>query len=190
MKAIAIILAAGQSSRMGKPKALLETAPGVTFLDRLAGIFRAAGLSPLAVLGAHAEQIVRLHPQVKQVLNAGWVDGQLSSVRVGLRAALLQGATRILIHPVDIPLIAEATAVRLLSALEDCPAGVATFEGKSGHPLGLRATAARLLLGSRLDTLEEGVALLEARQVAVEDPRILDNLNSPEAYLQRFGHLP
>lgn len=190
MKAIAIILAAGESRRMGVPKALLEAPGGVTFLGRLVTIFEQAGLAPLVVVGAHAAEIQAAHPEVRSVLNPRWPEGQLSSVFVGLRAALVQGAERILIHPVDVPMIGAPTAARVLEALARSPAIVPRCEGKPGHPLGLVTAAARTLLGSTARTLEEGAALLEASGLVVEDPQILDNLNTPEAYLRRFGRAP
>ncbi len=187
MKATAIILAAGASQRMGTPKALLEAARGLTFLARLARTFERAGLAPLVVVGAHAAQIRAAHPGVPSVLNAGWADGQLSSVRVGLRAALAQGAQRILIHPVDAPLLRPATAARVLAALASAPAAVAHFKGKPGHPLALRASAARAVLGLAVTTLEQAAATLEPQAISVDDEGTLDNLNSPEAYARRFG---
>lgn len=190
MKAIAIILAAGESKRMGVPKALLEAAPGLTFLARLARTFADAGCAPLAVVGAHASQIQAAHPEVPLVVNPRWPDGQLSSVYVGLRAALLQGAQWMLIQPVDTPLIASSTVAHLLAALARAPALIASWEGKTGHPLGLDAAAARTLLASPVATLEAGARLLGAHPLPVDDPSILDNLNTPEAYRLRFGHNP
>src|SRR5687767_5960763 len=116
---------------MGMPKALVEAAPGVTFLGKLAQTFTLAGLAPLVVVGAHAGEIQSAHPEVRAVFNAHWPHGQLSSVQVGLRAALLQGAERILVHPVDVPLISSDCARRVLEGLSLSLASVATFQGKS-----------------------------------------------------------
>ena len=190
MKATAIILAAGASKRMGLPKALLEADQGRSFLGRLAKIFTEAGLAPLVVLGAHAAQIQAAHPKLPSVLNPNWHDGQLSSVYVGLRAAISQGAGRILVHPVDTPMIASATASQLLAGLDHSPMLMARCEGKTGHPLGLRRDAAQRLLTCSATTLEEGAAILGAGHLEVADPLILDNLNTPEAYLRRFGRNP
>ena len=130
MKAIAIILAAGESRRMGLPKALLEADDGVTFLKRLASTFLEAGLSPLVVVGAHAAQIQAAHPDIPSVLNPHWQNGQLSSVFVGLRAALLQGAQRMLVHPVDAPMIRPTTAAVVLAGLEQAAVLISKFDGQ------------------------------------------------------------
>ena len=190
MKATAIILAAGQSTRMGVPKALLELAPSTSFLAHLVAQLDRAGLSALVVVGAHAGEIRAAHPDLLTVLNPDWPSGQLSSVKVGLRAALAQGVERILVHPVDAPLIAPATARAVLEALALEAAIVPTLQQQPGHPLGLRASAARALLSSPATTLAEAVGLLTAALLPVEDPAILDNFNSPEAYRARFGHPP
>ena len=190
MKATAIILAAGESRRMGVPKALLDAGEGLTFLGRLVKVFDEARLVPLVVLGAHAAQLQSAHREVPAVVNRRWQDGQLSSVFVGLRAALAQGAQRILIQPVDMPLISASTAALVLADLENAPVVVPTYEGMKGHPLGLTSAAALRLLGSRVNTLEEAAVLFGAEQVQVDDSHILDNLNTPEAYQQRFGRRP
>lgn len=175
---------------MGQPKALLAAEPGVSFLGRLARTFTDAGLAPLAVLGANADAMAAAHPEVPTVLNGHWPDGQLSSVRVGVRAALSQGATHLLIHPVDMPLIDAATARAVFEALNDAPSAIPTLNGRPGHPLGLRADAARGLLMDDAKTLEAAVAGLVCAHVSVGDPGVLDNLNTPEAYQARFGRLP
>lgn len=189
MKAIAIILAAGESRRMGTPKALLEVEPGITFLACLARTFAEAGAAPLVVVGAHAAEIVAAHPALKAVVNEGWPAGQLSSARVGVRAALIQGAARILIHPVDAPLIATTTALRVLAHLALDSAVVPTWGGSPGHPLGLGARAATQVFRQELQTLEDAVAAVGPELLPVEDPAIVDNLNSPDAVRARLGRV-
>jgi CTP:molybdopterin cytidylyltransferase MocA len=175
---------------MGLPKALLDSGDGHTFLGRLVKVFEDAQLAPLVVLGAHADRVQAAHPEVPSVLNPNWKDGQLSSVFVGLRAALLQGAQRMLIHPVDTPMIAMPTVAQVRAALEHSAVVIPRCEGKTGHPLGMTAAAARTLLESNVKTLEEGAALLGFKEVFVDDPRILDNLNTRENYELRFGRAP
>jgi molybdenum cofactor cytidylyltransferase len=183
VKAIAIILAAGESRRMGSPKALLPFAPGLTFAARLAATFAEAGAPALLVVGAQREEILAAHPGLPAVVNARWEAGQLSSVRVGLRAALAQGAQRLLIHPVDAPGIRPSTARKLLAALALHPAVVPGFDGAPGHPLGLTAAGARRVLASRASSLAGAVAPLAPWPVPVRDRAVLDNFNTPEALI-------
>jgi CTP:molybdopterin cytidylyltransferase MocA len=190
MKPIAIILAAGESRRMGVPKALLEVARRVTFLAQLVETFDEAGVSVLVVTGAHALPIQQAHPKVATVLNGTWELGQFSSVQVGLRAALAQGASRILIHPVDAPMISVKTVKAVLEGLTRADGIVPMCGGLPGHPLGLRGSVARDVLASPAATLAEAAGLVNAELLELDDAGILENFNSPESYSARFGHPP
>lgn len=88
MKVGGVVLAAGSSSRLGRPKQLLLH-EGKTLVRRTAEAAVAAGLLPVvAVLGAHPEAVAAelaglpVHP----VLNPDWAAGMGLSLRVGLRA--------------------------------------------------------------------------------------------------------
>lgn len=190
MKATAIILAAGESRRMGVPKALLAAADGHTFVSHLAATFVEAGAAPLVVTGKHAAEIAAAHPWLPMVVNEEWPDGQWSSVKAGLRAALAAGATHVLIHPVDIPAISVSTVRAVLDALAHHAAVVVHHAGTPAHPLGLSAEAACQVLRARAQTLEKATGALSLHALQVNDAAVIDNLNTPEAYSRRFGHNP
>ncbi len=88
MTVAAIILAAGESRRLGQPKQLLEY-QGETLLNRAIRIAIEAGATPvLVVLGAHA-QVVRASIQSRSAVavhNDRWRQGMGSSVQIGMRA--------------------------------------------------------------------------------------------------------
>ena len=150
---IAILLAAGQSQRMGSPKALYLLENGHTFLSLLVNTCRAAGVAPLVVTGAHDADIARAYPRLFRVYNRHWRDGQFSSVLCGLRACA--NAQRILIHPVDAPHVSAQT----LKALRDCgePVAVASYQGTPGHPVALDAATARQLIVSSSDSKQSSL---------------------------------
>ena len=85
-----LLLAAGESARMGQPKQLLVF-QGRTLLRRAAEEALASGCQPvIVVLGAFAE---RLTPElsgldVRVVINRGWQEGLGGSIREGMRALL------------------------------------------------------------------------------------------------------
>lgn len=82
----AILLAAGASTRLGRPKQLLELG-GERLLERMVRVAREAGCAPvLVVLGAHAEEILATCSLDGAILvrNTAWEEGMASSVRSGL----------------------------------------------------------------------------------------------------------
>jgi molybdenum cofactor cytidylyltransferase len=85
-----LILAAGESSRMGRDKALLPFR-GRTFLEAIVHTLRTAGIEGIAVvLGHHAEEIQRAArlDKVETVVNPDYQLGQTSSLQAGLKAVV------------------------------------------------------------------------------------------------------
>ena len=101
-----IILAAGGSARLGKPKQLVKWRgrPLIRYSARAA---LEAGLSPVVVVLGSAAEGVRAALQgeeVSLVANPHWATGQSSSVRAGLRA-LPQGVEAAMFLLADMPLV-------------------------------------------------------------------------------------
>ena len=84
----AVILAAGQSSRMGNSiKALLKV-DGVSFLERIINNLMETDVGEIVVvLGAHCNKIIETVKleNIKVVRNEDWETGQLSSLRAGIK---------------------------------------------------------------------------------------------------------
>jgi molybdenum cofactor cytidylyltransferase len=183
----AVILAAGASSRMGTPKALLDAGAGASFLDRLAGLFLDAGCAVYVVLGEDAGAIARAScrsSEITFVLNPDPMRGQLSSLQCGLRAAI-PGASAIFFSPVDAPGISRETILVLKDVLEGKDFAIPIFEDKRGHPVLMRAgCAAEFLLApegaSARDILHARRA--STRFVEVADPGILEDIDDPAGY--------
>lgn len=192
-----LILAAGESSRMGRDKALLLYR-GRTFLETIIASLNAAGVKPvLAVLGHHAESIqqaVNL-AGVEVVINRGYQRGQTSSLQAGL-AALEKTAAQgpepleaIVLCLVDHPAFEPDTVSALLAAFKRtaAPVVVPTLGGRRGHPV----LVARPLFGPLL-ALGEGMGANTVIRacgdrtefVEVRDPGILIDVDDPEAYRQ------
>lgn len=138
-----MILAAGRSTRMGRPKALLEVAPGgPTFVERIAATLRDGGVSEVLVVGrnddgALRDVVERLAFPVRYVVNARPDEGQLSSIVAGIDAVDHPGLSAVLITLVDLPLIEP----RLVEALLDAHAATgsplvrAVHGARHGHPM-------------------------------------------------------
>ena len=103
----AVILSAGASSRMGRPKALLPYREG-TFLEHLIQVTRHSRIGVTrVVLGASAEEIrtiAKLDSSLV-VVNPRWEQGQLSSICAGIRSLEGIETEGIVLCPVDHPLV-------------------------------------------------------------------------------------
>ena len=112
----AIVLAAGRSTRMGRPKALLRRPEGETFVERLLSTLIAGGIDDVVVVaGAEAAAIGGgIGFRARIVANPDVDRGRLSSMLVGLGVVDRPGVLAVMMTPVDQPFVSEAT-VRLLS---------------------------------------------------------------------------
>ena len=85
---VAIVLSAGESSRMGSPKALLPIG-GVSFIEEIVRALKGTKIDRIiVVLGHHAEEIRKriAHLPVTFVVNRDYAKGQLSSLIVAIRS--------------------------------------------------------------------------------------------------------
>lgn len=147
---VPIVLAAGASSRMGRPKPLLDLG-GKPALARILEACRGAALSrPVVVLG-HAAQEIRGGVDLSGttvVLNPTPDRGMSSSLVEGLKA-LPADARGFLIYPADYPLVTWRELVLLEEVFEKDHGHhvyVPVYEGKRGHPVACdRAMAAEFL---------------------------------------------
>jgi molybdenum cofactor cytidylyltransferase len=145
VRVVAVILAAGEARRMGRPKALLRLGES-TFLARTAATLHRPGVaSVVVVLGHEADRIVAesgLPAGVELLRNPRPADGMLSSVLAGLAAAEERSAEAILLQPVDHPLVAPATVDAVLQALgSGAVVAVPSHGGRRGHPAGFARAA-------------------------------------------------
>jgi len=200
----ALILAAGESRRMGSPKALLRYR-GETFLDTLIGRFRARCPEVIVVLGAGADAIRSGTARAARfVVNPDWPMGMTTSLQCGLRAVPAE-AEGVLFTLVDHPAVSAATVDALLappgaaSSPPGIPPGiplgiplirVPRYEGRRGHPIWF----SRELIAEFLAIPETGAARDVVRSHAAEtefldtdDPGILADIDDAEAYRKLTG---
>ena len=193
-----LILAAGESSRMGRDKALLPWPPATEPLSSKETFLSAAirSLSPytdfvLVVAGANEKTLAPIaYAQGASILvNPDPSRGQFSSLQVGLREILNRGRDSAIITLVDRPPAAMSTAQILREAFESATqniwAVVPEFSSRHGHPY----IAGRDLIERFLREPSTGNARdVEHRHqdhiqyVAVPDPFVTLNVNTPEDY--------
>ena len=192
----AVVLAAGASSRMGMPKALLPYG-GSTFLECVLGLLDANGVEAARIVTAPgADEIRESHalPADAWVENPSPDEGMLSSVRRGV-CALPAGTEAFLLWPVDHPLVRSATVGSLLRVwrARRVPVVVPCHRGRRGHPVLFDASTIPEILSAPDDAGARWVvAAHESDRVdlEVEDAGVLADIDTPEAYEAAFGRAP
>ncbi|MCU1262977.1 MAG: hypothetical protein JWO80_5862 [Bryobacterales bacterium] len=180
MKPAGLILAAGESRRMGRPKALLPFR-GENFLDHLIGLFSAYCSPVIVVLGHEADTIrAAVKREAEIVVNSGYRQGQITSMQCGLRVVPAD-APGVLFTLVDHPDPSPGTIQKLFSqALINIP----VRGGRKGHPVFFHSKLIPEFLAVPLESDARQVfraRASETRYVAVDDPGVLDDIDDPEA---------
>lgn len=190
---LGIVLAAGRSERMGRPKALLRVG------ERS---FIRAGVETLMEGGCGDVVAVVASPEIEgEARLAGarvvWNDAvgseQIDSLRLGLDAAN-DDATAAVVLPVDHPLVRPETVRMLLAAHAARPDALVrpTHQGRAGHPTLFPRPVWRALLddslprGARSVVDDPETARLD---IPVEDDGILVDIDTPEAHDRHRGAL-
>ena len=184
----AVILAAGESSRMGSPKALL-TFQGRPFLEHLIQITQHPRVGPRRiVLGANAEGIssqLKLDPAMV-VVNPDWKLGQLSSIHAALRSLPAGTTDGVMLCLVDHPLITTHLVGELIESFYKSgkPIVLPTYKGRRGHPVIFSNALYRELLAAPPETGARAVVWAHAAdllEVPTVEEGVVLNLNDPVA---------
>ncbi len=188
MSIAGLILAAGESRRMGFPKALLPYRQE-TFLDRLTGLFAVRCSPVIVVLGAAAERIrAEARRPATFVVNPDYLRGMTTSLQCGLRAVPPE-SEGVLMTLVDHPAVAAETVEAILAQPRPLMRVPRIGENR-GHPVWF----ARELIPEFLAIPEGGAArdvvhrhFGEAEFLDLDDPGILADIDDPEAYRKLTG---
>ena len=185
----ALLLAAGQSRRMGGPNKLLAEIDGVPMVVRVAQRLLASRARPIvAVLGNQAEAIDAVLGKlpVERVRNPDFADGLSTSLKRGI-ATLPDDLEGVIVCLGDMPLISGRHLERLIAAfnpLEGRAIIVPTRRGKRGNPVlwskrffaemaGLAGdVGAKHLIGDHAELVAE---------VEMDDDAVLVDIDTPEA---------
>jgi molybdenum cofactor cytidylyltransferase len=170
-----VILAGGQSKRLGSPKQLLQV-EGTTLLERTIAVAQELGDGPVVVvLGAHAELIL---PEVRQagievILNPDWQEGMAASLRAGIRhvEARHPQIDGILFLVCDQPFLQADLLKELinLQARADLPLAACRYGDRLGTPALFHQSVFSLLLDLKGDTGARKLLEGMAEQVAILD---------------------
>jgi molybdenum cofactor cytidylyltransferase len=196
----AVILAAGESTRMGTDKALLPWPPaaagspftGQTFLS--AAILALEPFSEKVIVVAGKNE-PNLAPTVyasgaSLVRNPEPDRGQFSSLQVGLQEVLSDGRDAAMVTLIDRPPVSAATLKTLCSAFTKAAshvwAVVPEYNGKHGHPFLLAREMIEAFLKAPASATARDIEhenLQHVEYVVVDDPLVTLNVDTPEEYL-------
>jgi len=190
-----ILLAAGESRRMGFPKPLLRIG-NESFLTRTLRSMLEVARDVVVVTGAYQQPVrdeIPHGPRLRIVHNADFERGQLSSLKcaIGATSADVDG---VLVHLADHPLVQGATFRALAEKYEvtRAPILIARHRGQRGHPaLFAKGVFSELLAAPDSEGARFVVNAQPARvvYVDVEDPGVTLDLDTPED-LERAGLAP
>jgi len=192
----AVLLAAGESKRMGSPKLALPWRGERSLIAALANTFLEAGAAPVIVVtGGDREAVERTLDRnlVRLVYNADYArDEMLGSIQIGLRALEDNAIEAAFVCPGDLPLLQVGTVRDLRQGWERSRSRIMTpsFERRRGHPILLarevwpevlaldEGQTMRAYLGRRTDWIE---------YVESTDPGVLKDIDSPADYKDAVG---
>lgn len=187
-----IVLAAGFSRRMGRPKALLPLHER-TFLESILNVYRSQEVPCWVVLGEDAENTAAVArvPREWVLVNPRPEDGPLASLRIALRRVPPEAAA-VFVHPVDHPLVRSQTLERMREEFlrTGAPIVVPVFRARRGHPVLFGRSVFPELFEAPLEEGARWVVRLhrdEVREVEVDDPGVHGNINTPDDYAAWIG---
>jgi molybdenum cofactor cytidylyltransferase len=192
---VAVVLAAGESSRMGRPKALLPI-EGVRFIERIVNSLKSTKVGKiLVVLGHNAEEMRQKIADlpVLIVVNNEYKKGQLSSLVAAIRdiqsrqsSAELDG---ILVHLVDHPYVNPILVDVMIDRFYESKKLIVVprYHGRRGHPVIFSRSLFSELLNAALDQGAKTVVHAHQKdtlEIDTEDEGVTIDIDTPEEYRQ------
>ncbi len=192
---VAVILSAGESSRMGRPKALLPI-DGVRFIEKIAAALKSTRVGGIvAVLGHNAEEMRQKISDlpVEVIVNPDYKQGQLSSLAAAIRSIQSsQSSNRVdgmLVHLVDHPYINAALVNLMIDRFYETKKLIVVprYRGRRGHPVIFSSSLFAELLTAPVDQGAKTVVHAHRDQtleIDTEDEGVTIDIDTPEEYQQ------
>jgi len=189
---VAVVLSAGESSRMGRPKALLPI-DGQTFIERIVAALKQTKVGKIIViLGHNARELQSKisHLPVEILINTDYKLGQLSSLQLAVRNLQPDlDCDGMLVHLVDHPYLAPALVEEMIRRFYETKKRIIVpkFQGKRGHPVIFSNALFDEILSA---PMEEGAKAVvnahraETLEIETEEEGIAVDIDTPELYQQ------
>jgi molybdenum cofactor cytidylyltransferase len=190
---VAVVLSAGESSRMGRPKALLPV-DGVRFIEKIVTALKSTRVAKIiAVLGHDADEMRRQIGDlpVTMVVNPNYKQGQLSSLVAAINSiqsskdsASVDG---ILVHLVDHPYINPDLVNLMIDRFHETKKLIVVprYQGRRGHPVIFSSALFAELLAAPLDQGAKTVVHAhrdDTLEIDTEDEGVTIDIDTPEEY--------
>lgn len=182
----AVILAAGESLRLGSDKLSLRLG-NKTILEHTISKFLADEINDIIIVtGKFISEIQqkKVSPKIRWVHNPGYSNGMSSSVKKGLEH-ISPSSNAVFITPADIPLFKTETVKQMISVFTEKKIIIPAFHYKKGHPVLLDRIFAEQCLTEKSekvlhDVIKNNHAVVQL--LPVEDEGILRDIDTPEDY--------
>ena len=183
-----IILAAGDSNRMGQPKGLIQF-KGKPFLShQIEWLLQIGFAEIIVVLGRDTILYQRDVPELKKttfIVNPEPERGQFSSVQCGLQIIANMAHEGVFILPIDVPSPKKDVWLELRKGIAEAKVDVIVpeFEGKKGHPVLIKESFMKELLEKDIESrLDYEIKKKNVKIISCRDKNIVLNLNTPEEW--------
>ena len=198
-----VILAAGESSRMGRDKAMLPWPPSHGSASAAEGTFLSGAIRALRmytdmIIVVGGKNTPALEPIVYAegafiITNKTPELGQFSSFKLSMQEVLNRGRDAAIVTLVDKPPVLGTTVAKLREAFMEAPddiwAVVPEYEGQHGHPIVVGREIITEMLNAPLTATARDILHAHethVRYVTVNDPHVTFNVNTPEDYERLF----
>jgi molybdenum cofactor cytidylyltransferase len=190
----AVILAAGDSTRMGSPKAALLTPGGTTFVARIVQTLRDASVDDLVIVtGRHHDAVVAAIARNERstppriVRNPDPSRGQLSSLLTGMDVVVTPQTDAVLMTLVDVPLVRVSTVTMVIETWRRLRAPIVrpAIGDQHGHPVIFDRAVFDELRRAPLDAGAKSVVRAHEHEIVnvpVDDEGCVRDVDTPSDY--------
>ena len=188
----ALLLAAGQSSRMKKLKALLEWQNMPLINNQIINLKQSGASSILVIIGHKHEKIrttIKKNPDLIIIKNPDYLEGKSTSILAGLKKA--KTTLPLLILSVDQPRGPQVIKYLIKNHLnQKLPITIPTYLGKKGHPVIFSGSILKEL--QNINEKTKGLKAITQKDttrnnlVPINNPEILIDINTPQDYQKQL----